>query len=111
MYYIPIKDGYEIITSLDNILIIEAKRNYTLFIFNDREPVLSSYNLGKLSKKLLSNSFIKVSRSLIINKVHVLRYCKSDNCVELKNKLKIKLCRKKTHEILDLMGVESVFAI
>lgn len=109
MFYIPVKNGYEFITDINEVIVLTAKGNYTIITLIGGSIIKSSYNIGKFKNKFLSKDFFEASKSVIINKKYIKSYCKSDNCIVLKNNLMIKICIKKTSVILDLLGATDIF--
>lgn len=75
-------DGFEVII-LNQIIRLEGDRNYTKIHFVDKEPILSSHNLGWFEKLLSKNiEFFRASKSNLINLNHITRYTKIDGgCV------------------------------
>jgi two-component system LytT family response regulator len=64
---------------LNDVIRIEADRNYTRFYFANAEPMVSSYNLGIYGKVLKDNlEFYRISKSHIINLNYVAKYLKSE---------------------------------
>jgi two-component system, LytTR family, response regulator len=71
-------DGFEVVP-LNQIIRMEGDRNYTRIFFTEKQPVLSSHNLGWFEKLLTQNGeFFRASKSHLINLHHVSRYSKAD---------------------------------
>ena len=68
----------------DEIVYLEAERNYTHIYLNNGEKVFSGLNLGKLESCFPVNFFVKLSRSCIINKIYLFKIEKSKRKCYLK---------------------------
>jgi two-component system LytT family response regulator len=104
---------------LSDIIYLEAESNYTRIVTMQNETFLQSKTL-KYYEDLFQEShlFIRISRSHIINIVHVKSYSKSEPCIlSLSNDYKIEISRRKKTELIALMYVDitpfkvSVFSI
>lgn len=64
-----IKSGYRFEKLFyKNILYIENQKDYVLFYLDDqKEPVKSLMSINQLTEKLVSNNFMRVHRSFIVN--------------------------------------------
>ena len=90
MLRIPISHGC-VFLKKEDIIYLEADGNYTnIFAINSQE--ISSYNLGKFEQKFANDNYIKVSKSLIINAIHLIRFDKKNKKCYLK-------CEDKTYEL------------
>jgi len=63
---LPIKNGF-VYLEIDEILMLEAEGNYTRIITTSNEEYVSSYNMGRLYRKLDPNYFFRVNRGCILN--------------------------------------------
>jgi two-component system LytT family response regulator len=90
---------------LSDIIYLEAESNYTRIVTMQSETFLQSKTL-KYYEDLFQEShlFIRISRSHIINIVHVKSYSKSEPCIlSLSNDYKIEISRRKKTELIALM--------
>ncbi len=66
--YLFVKSEYKIKRiNLNNIQYIEGLREYVKIVLKDEKPVMSLMSLKSLEEKLLSNRFMRVHRSFIVN--------------------------------------------
>ncbi len=75
----------------DDIIYLEADGNYTK-IHSTESSEISSQNLGKFETQLQDNNFIRISKSLIINSLHIKKFDK-------KNKKCILFCNDKEYNL------------
>lgn len=59
---------------LDSILFIEASDNYSIIYLNQKSEILITKNLKYFEENLPSNQFIRINRSNIINKNHIVQF-------------------------------------
>ncbi len=70
--YIFVKSGYRVVrVNFDQILYIESKREYMDIVLTNDEVVTTHGSLNSLMEKLVSNKFIRVHRSFIVNIDHI----------------------------------------
>lgn len=79
----------------EEIIQLEANKNYTTIYFRDGSSLLSSTNLGTLEERLQPYDFFRVNRSVIIN----LNHLKCFTVHPHRAKHRVKAARKKTTEI------------
>lgn len=67
---IPVKDGY---TYLDymQLLLLEADGNYTRVRTIKNEVFTSSYNLGRIYRRLPRNIFLRINRAIVLNSSYI----------------------------------------
>lgn len=58
----------------EDIIFIEANSNYSKFILASNQDVLSSHHLKEYEDMLADRSFIRVSKSYVVNLNHVTEY-------------------------------------
>jgi len=75
--FLPDTDGFQVV-ELDEIIRLEGDRNYTRLHFTNKNPILSSHNLGWFEKLLNNKGFYRVSKGHLINLSFVVRYTKTD---------------------------------
>ena len=98
---IPTVDGFDVF-KIEEILYLEADRNYTHFMLEKGQKVVSAKTLKAFEMQLLDMGFFRIHQSYIINLRHVVRYIKSDNgSVELSDGTKLSLSRAKKNEFMD----------
>lgn len=75
---IPIKEGF-VFLEVDEILCLEADGNYTKIITTNKETFVSSYNMGRLHKKLPGHKFYRINRGCFLNGKYLLKIDKKNN--------------------------------
>lgn len=78
------RTGFNLVDPRD-IVFIKANGNYSELFLSDRKNELVTMNIGKIEKMLGNDSFIRVSRSNIINLNYLVRVDKKKMVCELKN--------------------------
>lgn len=90
--------GYQFVVELKDIIAIEANESYSAVYTTERKYVASK-NL-KHFERMLSDSadFIRVHKSWLINKAHIVNYSKSDLTINLEGQIQAKLSKYKKEE-------------
>jgi len=89
------------------IISLESKSNYTHFIIEDREPLISTRGLKDYEFILCAhkNYFMRVHHSYIINLRKVQRYMKSSDSVVMHNNQKIPISKSRKEEFIKWLGL------
>ena len=69
---LPVKNGYAYLKT-EELLLLEADRNYTHITTIKGDKFLSSYNLGRLFRLLPDYVFFRISRNRVLNSEYILR--------------------------------------
>ncbi|MGB8194119.1 MAG: LytTR family DNA-binding domain-containing protein [Chitinophagaceae bacterium] len=85
---------------LEEIIRLQAERNYTRLYFVNGKNFLSSKNLAEYEKVLRDNNFIRVHRSHLINPIHISGYEKQ-GIVKLKDGCEIEVSRRKKDSVVN----------
>lgn len=90
---------------LSDIMYFEAESNYTRIVNVSNETFLQSKTLKYYEDLFQDNPmFVRISRSHIINIIHVKSYSKSEPCIlTLANGYEIEISRRKKTELIALM--------
>lgn len=79
-FKLPVSDGYIYIKSSE-IVLLEAEGNYSRITLINNQSYLSSYNMGRLFKKLPQKDFYRINRACVMNKNYLYRIDKNKrNC-------------------------------
>jgi len=101
---LPISNGYNYV-SLENIIACEANRNYTNFYLIDGKKILVSKNLKTYESILVDASFMRISRSYIINLNFVESYLRTNGGeVLMSNQLTIPISANLKNELIEKMN-------
>lgn len=96
--------GNQVIVPLENIIAFEAQESYCT-IYTLEKRFVQSKNL-KYFENLLdeNNDFVRIHKSWIINKKHLLSYSKSDLSIHLTGEIVAKLSKYKKQEFEQIMS-------
>lgn len=88
---------------LEEVILLEAMENYTMFHLLDGKKIVSSLNLKKHQEKL-NDDFIRVNRSMLVNVKFIMNtYCKDHtNYLRLRNGNEIKVSRRRQDTLLSI---------
>lgn len=88
---LPIKDGFIYVKHQD-ILYFKADGNYTYIFLISGENYLSSYNMGRLVKRINTSGFERINRNLIANSEYLHKINRENKTCTLKtDRLEIEL--------------------
>lgn len=91
-----LKNGQQIFNAED-LVCLNADRNYTTLNVIHQKPILSSYTLKSFQKILPEEFFIRISQSSIINIMFFQELIRGN--VIMKNNQKIKVSRRRLKEV------------
>jgi two-component system LytT family response regulator len=98
---LPTLDGF-IVVKINDIIRCEADKNYTFFIFTNKEKILVSRTLKEYDELLHDMDFIRVHQSHLINASHVQRYIKgSGGYVKMSDDSIIEVSRRKKELLME----------
>ncbi len=94
-------EGFKVV-SLENIIRIEGDGNYTRFILENTNSVVSSKNLGEYDELLNDHGFFRIHQSTIVNLRHVIGFRKiSGGQVEMSDGAQGKLSRHRKAQFME----------
>jgi two-component system LytT family response regulator len=98
------KDNVEQI-SAKSILYLEASNNYTQVVTSNNEKYMLSKVLADVEELLSSSSsFIRINRSIILNRHYIKNYTKNPPyTITLENDLSFEISRRRRSEIMELL--------
>lgn len=80
---LPVHEGY-IFIEVRDIFMLKADGNYTKIFRNDHTHYTSSYNMGRLLKRLPPEMFLRINRGCAVNSSYLTKINKEDcTCVAL----------------------------
>jgi len=82
----------------ETIVHLEASNNYTFVVLNNKTRILSSKSLIEYEKILIEYGFIRIHRSHLVNKKHVMEIT-NDNFVILRGDIALPISRSKTAQV------------
>jgi DNA-binding LytR/AlgR family response regulator len=74
---LPVKDGY-IYLHIDEIFSLEADGNYTRIVTTNQDVYLSSYNMGRLAKRIPGQRLFRINRKNFLNCRYLVRINKKE---------------------------------
>lgn len=81
------------------IVLLEGSSNYTKFFFANQKQLIVAKTLKEYEDILVEHQFLRVHKSYLVNKSHVLKVDK-EGVLELSNKMNIPISRRRKSEIL-----------
>lgn len=94
-------DGVDFV-EVRNIIRLEGANKYTVFHFDNKESVASSYSIGVFKKMLANHDFYLTHKSHLVNLKHIKRYSK-DGSVLLSDGSSVPVAIRKKKEFQDLL--------
>lgn len=85
------------------IILLEGSSNYTKFFFANQKQLIVAKTLKEYEDILVEHQFLRVHKSYLVNKSHVLKVDK-EGVLELSNKMNIPISRRRKSEILQWFG-------
>ncbi|MBC7886984.1 MAG: response regulator transcription factor [Ferruginibacter sp.] len=85
-----------------DIIRLEGEGNYTKFYFADKTSVLTSYTMKNYEDILLNYGFIRVHKSHLVNKAHVINYM-TDGMLTMTDLSKVEISRRRKEDVLDIL--------
>lgn len=83
----------------DDIIRLEGESNYTKFFFADKRNLLTSRTLKEYEEILVNHGFIRVHKSHLLNKAHVVNYT-SDGQLTMTDQSKVEISRRRKDEVM-----------
>jgi two-component system, LytTR family, response regulator len=82
----------------EEIIRLEGESNYTKFFFTNNKTLLTSKTLKEYEEILCNHGFIRIHKSHIINKAHVVNYS-GDGMLTLVDNSKVEISRRRREEV------------
>ncbi len=102
---VPSSDGVYFFT-LDEILRLEADRNYTLIHLVGKRPFLASKTLKHFEEMLEEFNFIRTHKSHLVNPKHITRLTHNNEFVLLSDGSRVEISRRKKEEVQQHLNVK-----
>ncbi len=87
--------------NINDIIRLQADRNYTKFFFTKAKPFISSKTLLEYEKTLDGSGFMRVHKSHLVNSLHIASYDKT-GIITLSDGSQIEASRRKREVVLNL---------
>jgi two-component system LytT family response regulator len=101
---VPSSDGVYFFT-LNEILRLEADRNYTLIHLIGKRPFLASKTLKHFEEMLEEFKFIRTHKSHLVNPQHITRLTHNNEFVLLSDGSKVEISRRKKEEVQQHLNI------
>lgn len=88
------KHNFLLKTAHENVVCLQADINYTFFVFDSGKKEVMSYTISKYAN-ILSDSFIRINKSCMVNKKFVKSINQVSHSLVLKNGNELKISRRK----------------
>lgn len=89
----------------EEIIRLEGEINYTWFHFNNRKPLLISKTLKEYEDILTDHGFLRIHKSHLINKAHVVNYTQNGT-LTLSDRSQVDISRRRKEMILEALKVK-----
>lgn len=104
---IPTLKGF-IVLKLDDIIVCEAEKNYTIIHLRNKKPLMVSRPLLEYEKLLEGTTFLRVHKTYLINLQHVYEYHRGEGgVVIMSNGAEVEISRRKKD--LFMSSIKGVF--
>jgi two-component system LytT family response regulator len=85
-----------------DIIRLEAESNYTRFYFTQHKPILTSRTLKEYDEILRDYGFIRVHKSHLVHKKHILNYSR-DGVLTMSDNSKVEVSRRRKEEVMGML--------
>ena len=97
---VPTFKGF-VVLKLNEIILCEAEKNYTIIHLNNKKTLIVSRPLLDYEKILDGTSFIRIHRTYMINLQHIMEYQRGEGgVVIMSNGAEIEVSRRKKDQFL-----------
>ena len=79
---------------LKDLILLKGASNYTILIENKRQDLLMAHTLSHYEALLPSNDFLRLHRSFLVNKAHIICFNLTEATVLLSDGNEIKVARR-----------------
>ncbi len=86
----------------DEIIRLEGEGNYTKFFFGDKTTLLTTHTIKNYEEILVDHGFIRVHKSHLINKKHVINYM-NDGLLTMADSSKVEISRRRKEDVMDIL--------
>jgi two-component system LytT family response regulator len=86
----------------EDILRLEGEGSYTNFFFADKTSLLTTYTIKHYEDILINYGFIRVHKSHLVNRVHVVNYL-ADGMLTMSDFTRIEISRRRREEVLEIL--------
>jgi two-component system, LytTR family, response regulator len=84
----------------EEIIRLEGESNYTRFFFVNKKTLLTSRTMKEYEEILVNHGFIRVHKSHMLNKIHVINYT-ADGMLTMSDQSKVEISRRRKEEVME----------
>jgi two-component system, LytTR family, response regulator len=84
----------------EEIIRLEGEGNYTKFFFADKSSLLTTYTLKNYEDVLINYGFIRIHKSHLVNKAHVINYL-MDGMLTMSDYSKVEVSRRRKEVVME----------
>jgi two-component system, LytTR family, response regulator len=84
----------------EEIIRLEGEGNYTKFFFADKSSLLTTYTLKNYEDILINYGFIRIHKSHLVNKAHVINYL-MDGTLTMTDYSKVEVSRRRKEDVME----------
>ncbi|MDF7820506.1 LytTR family DNA-binding domain-containing protein [Runella sp. MFBS21] len=85
--------------SPENIVVLEGEGNYTKVVFNDGPHLIFSKTLNRMQAVLLPTLFIRISKSIVVNRQYIQYLSRIDKACVLTNGSRYSIARRRYRQV------------
>jgi two-component system LytT family response regulator len=86
----------------EEIIRLEGEGNYTKFFFANKSSLLTTYTLKNYEDILVNYGFLRIHKSHLINKAHVINYL-TDGMLTMSDGSKVEISRRRKEDVMDAL--------
>jgi two-component system, LytTR family, response regulator len=86
----------------EEIIRLQGEGSYTKFFFADKTTLLTAYTLKSYEDILFNYGFIRVHKSHLVNKVHIVNYM-ADGMLTMADASKVEISRRRKEEVMEVL--------
>jgi two-component system, LytTR family, response regulator len=86
-----------------DIIRLEGQGNYSKFFFADKTFLLTTYTIKNYEDILINYGFIRVHKSHLVNKAHVINYM-TDGMLTMSDFSKVEISRRRKEEVMEQLN-------
>jgi two-component system LytT family response regulator len=86
----------------NDIIRLQGEGGYTKFFFADKTSLLTSYTIKNYEDILFNYGFIRVHKSHLVNKVHVVNYL-ADGKLTMSDASKVEVSRRRKEDVMEVL--------
>jgi two-component system, LytTR family, response regulator len=84
----------------EEIIRLEGEGNYTKFFFANKSSLLTTYTLKNYEDILINYGFIRIHKSHLVNKAHVINYL-MDGMLTMSDYSKVEVSRRRKEDVME----------